>query len=142
WFSAASAPEHGRTGALRSELTELVRGSRTWWLGLFGGALALLAAAVVRKVVRLRQRLPASAQRVRRLYARLLIELARRGIARAPHVTPAQLRQLVADRDAHAAEVVTAISEVFERVRYGAGTVSEGELRGLEQRLRALRRAA
>jgi transglutaminase-like putative cysteine protease len=142
WFSAASSAEHGRPGALRSELALLLRGARTWWLALGGVVLALLGAAVVRRGVRRRERLPASTERVRRLYRRLLSELARRGLQRAPHVTPAQLRQLVALRDARAAEVVSDISEVFERVRYGAGTVSEGELRGLEQRLRELRRAA
>jgi protein-glutamine gamma-glutamyltransferase len=142
WFSARE--QNGERSA-ESRVAGLGRTLRGLPWPTVGGALVVLAVVALawaRRRRALAKPLSASVRRVRRLYEQLLRELERRGHTRAAHVTPAQFVAQVAVTDAPAAEVAQAITQAFERVRYGEEAASRAELRALAARLRGLRRAA
>lgn len=87
-------------------------------------------------------RLPAD--RVRRWYARTLVDLARAGIAKDPAATPAEFRDDVAGRIPTIADGFTTLTDAYQDVRYGAAVLDPatlGRLRDTHRRLtRELRR--
>ncbi len=89
-------------------------------------------------------RLPAD--RVRRWYARTLVDLARAGIAKDPAATPAEFRDDVARRVPRIADGFAALTDAYQDVRYGAAVLDPaalGRLRETHRRLtRELRRTA
>ena len=106
------------------------------------GALALLLAAAVAAVRRLRRGKGRGAPRASaRFYRRMERFFARRGLPRAPHVTPAEYAAALRERFPASAAVVALVTERFSAMRYAGLPLSREEEVSLEEAVAGLRRA-
>jgi hypothetical protein len=83
-----------------------------------------------------RRELPAD--RVRRWYAEILLELERLRMPKDPALTPAEFVPGFTGAFPDSAEGFRALTHAYEDVRYGSLSLDEGELRGLERQARSV----